>query len=256
MKKILVSIYLIFLINYSYSQIANGPIEIETCDENNDGLETFDLTSLDSQILGSQDSSTFTISFYLSYMDANNDFNPISTPNNFINTTNPETLYARVTESNTGNYDLTTITIKLIDCTDNDSDGVIDLDEDLNTNGNLNDDDGDNVPTSIEINSTSGRNSNHIHTYIDTDNDLIENYIDNDDDGDGILTVNEDYNNNGDPTDDDTNSNGIPDYLDSGVALSIKSFEADNFKIFPNPSKYLFTIQTPSQITNIYIFMI
>lgn len=202
-------------------------------------------------------------------MDAENDINPILNPNNFINTTNPQTLYARVTESNTGNYDLTTITIKLIDCTDNDSDGVIDLDEDLNNNGNLNDDDtdmdtianyldgdddGDRVPTSIEINIISGRSSNQIHTYIDTDNDLIENYIDNDDDGDGVLTINEDYNNNGDPTDDDTNSNGVPDYLDSGVALSIKNFEANNFKLFPNPSEDLVTIQTPSQITIIYIY--
>lgn len=64
-KTLLISIYLIFLINYSYSQVANGPLEIETCDENNDGLETIDLTSLGSQILGSQDSSVFIISFLL-----------------------------------------------------------------------------------------------------------------------------------------------------------------------------------------------
>lgn len=47
----------------------------------------------------------------------------------------------------------------------------------------------------------------------DTDGDGILNYLDNDDDGDGILTINEDLNNDGDPTN-DIGANGIPNYLD------------------------------------------
>lgn len=49
----------------------------------------------------------------------------------------------------------------------------------------------------------------------DTDLDGIPDYLDTDDDDDGILTKDEDVNNNGDLTDDDCDSDGIPDYLDA-----------------------------------------
>jgi hypothetical protein len=141
-------------------------------------------------------------------------------------------------------------------CSDTDNDGVIDDDEDVNENGDLDDDDtdndgtpnyldddddGDNVATADEIQVLNGRTANNV--FIDTDNDTIENYLDDDDDGDGVLTIDEDYNNNGDPADDDTNTNGIPDYLDNAVALSFNKFNALSFKLYPNPAKDLVTIQ-------------
>jgi FKBP-type peptidyl-prolyl cis-trans isomerase len=49
----------------------------------------------------------------------------------------------------------------------------------------------------------------------DTDGDNIPNYFDTDDDGDGKETKDEDTNGNGDLTDDDTDGDGIPNYLDS-----------------------------------------
>lgn len=49
----------------------------------------------------------------------------------------------------------------------------------------------------------------------DTDKDRIPNYLDVDDDGDSKLTKNEDTNGDGDPTNDDTDKDGIPNYLDS-----------------------------------------
>ncbi|SDH72495.1 T9SS type A sorting domain-containing protein [Winogradskyella thalassocola] len=153
----------------------------------------------------------------------------------------------------------TMINVEEVVCTDTDSDGVIDADEDINDNGNLedddtdgddipnyldDDDDGDGVATSVEINIVLGRNT--MHPFVDTDNDTIENYLDNDDDGDGVLTIDEDYNDNGDPTDDDTNSNTIPDYLESSVALSINEFNVTSFSMFPNPAKENVTIQLAS----------
>jgi len=72
--------------------------------------------------------------------------------------------------------------------TDSDGDGVDDAQEDLDSDGNLNE-----------------------H---DTDLDGIPNYLDPDDDGDGILTANEDNNANGILTDDDPDMDGIPSYLD------------------------------------------
>ena len=49
----------------------------------------------------------------------------------------------------------------------------------------------------------------------DTDEDGIPNYIDTDDDGDGTLTKDEDANNDGDPRNDDGDNDGIPNYLDA-----------------------------------------
>ncbi len=55
----------------------------------------------------------------------------------------------------------------------------------------------------------------------DTDGDTIPNYLDDDDDGDGILTQNEDVNSNGDWNDDDADNDGIPDYLDMDIVSNI-----------------------------------
>lgn len=148
------------------------------------------------------------------------------------------------------------ITVTEIDCTDTDNDGVIDLEEDRNGNGNFDDDDtdldsipnyldvdddGDNVDTIIEINISTERMANH--PFVDTDGDLIENYLDNDDDDDGVLTIDEDYNNNGNPTDDDTDMSGTADYLESNVALSVTDFISTHFRMFPVPATNLLTIQ-------------
>ena len=168
----------------------------------------------------------------------------------------------------------TMINVEEVICTDADNDGVIDSDEDVNGNGNLedddtdgddipnyldSDDDGDNVATIDEINIVLGRSNNTIHQFVDTDDDEIENYLDDDDDGDGILTIDEDYNDNGDPTDDDTNSNTIPDYLESSVALSLNEFNVTRFNMFPNPAKENVTIQLASsnfETGNVNIFNI
>jgi hypothetical protein len=59
-------------------------------------------------------------------------------------------------------------------------------------------------------------NSNSNYTDDDTDEDGIPNYLDDDDDdGDGILTINEDADGDGNPRNDDTDGDSIPNYLDS-----------------------------------------
>ncbi len=52
------------------------------------------------------------------------------------------------------------------------------------------------------------------YTNDDTDNDKVPNFVDTDDDNDGILTKDEDSNGDGDPTNDDADGDGIPNYLD------------------------------------------
>lgn len=49
----------------------------------------------------------------------------------------------------------------------------------------------------------------------DTDEDRVPNYIDLDDDNDGKNTRDEDANGDGDPTNDDSDGDGTPDYLDA-----------------------------------------
>jgi len=49
----------------------------------------------------------------------------------------------------------------------------------------------------------------------DTDGDFVPNFLDVDDDNDGVFTKDEDANGDGDPTNDDSDGDGIPDYLDS-----------------------------------------
>ncbi|WP_179008391.1 T9SS type A sorting domain-containing protein [Winogradskyella forsetii] len=230
-----------------------NPEDLALCDENNNGTAAFDLTVNEGLI--NPNGEPFSITYFLSEADASDNVGNISNPNNFTNMSNPQTIYVRV-ETTDGCYTTTSFMTEVRDCTDTDNDGVIDSDEDLNNNGNLedddadndgtpnyldDDDDGDNVDTIDEINVELDRNS--IHSFIDSDNDLIENYLDDDDDGDNVLTIDEDYNNNGDPTDDDTNGNSIPDYLESAVALSLNEFSNLKFSMFPNPTKDEVTIQ-------------
>jgi chitodextrinase len=72
---------------------------------------------------------------------------------------------------------------------DADGDGVININEDLNNNGNPYDD--------------------------DTDNDCLSNWLDKDDDGDSVNTSDEDVDGDGDPMNDDTDNDGKSNYLDS-----------------------------------------
>lgn len=354
MKQILLILSLIFSTSLVHSQLANQAPNIISCDDNNDGVLSFDLTINNSVILGSQNPNDFSVTYYLTQSEAENNIAPIATPASYFNSANPQVIYARITENSSGSYDttdfsievlpiplindpssleicdddldgftvfdlvskneeilnnlsnvsisyyetesdassisnpisnpssylnvvantqtiyvnvqdiittcftITTLDLIALDCTDSDSDGVIDSSEDLNSNGNLNDDDtdmdnianyldddddGDNVATINEINISSGRSSNQINPFVDTDSDLIENYLDDDDDGDNVLTIDEDYNNNGDPTDDDIDNSGIPDYLEMNVALSIGSFNFKNLKTYPNPSREIVYVE-------------
>jgi serine/threonine protein kinase len=112
-----------------------------------------------------------------------------------------------------------------------------------------NDDDGDLVLTNLEyvfqrLNDQSSLN------LMDTDNDSIPNYLDNDDDGDGVLTWREDYNGDGNPANDDTNTNGLPDYLEFGVALGVQNNSFDNLiSLYPNPAITVLNIENASTLT-------
>ncbi|TXG39273.1 peptidylprolyl isomerase [Seonamhaeicola maritimus] len=79
---------------------------------------------------------------------------------------------------------------------DHDNDGILSYLEDLNGDGEF------------SLNTEAGLQDGD-----DTDEDGVPNYFDPDDDGDGVPTINEDLNDDGDPTN-DIGKNGIPNYLD------------------------------------------
>ncbi len=175
----------------------------------------------------------------------------------YINQNNPQTIFLRIDDTMISYLRIMTLELHVILYDeDSDADGVPNSDEDINQNGDLYDDDTDDdgVPNFLDedddddkvltIDETTGSGSGRgvTYVYIDTDDDTIENYLDTDDDNDGILTENEDYNQNGDPLDDDTNSNGIPDFLDDTVSLGSNDYIQDVFTFYPNPVNDLLTI--------------
>ncbi|MBU2921945.1 hypothetical protein KO504_11375 [Winogradskyella psychrotolerans] len=141
--------------------------------------------------------------------------------------------------------------IDALDCADDDNDGVPNVFEDFNGDGDITNDDidGDGIPNYLDddddgdgvltIDEAKDEDGNPIDTdgdgdvnYLDndddgdglfsnyetgdTDGDGVPDYLDNDDDGDSILTLNENADPNGDGNPDDavdTDGNGIPDYL-------------------------------------------
>ncbi len=116
--------------------------------------------------------------------------------------------------------------IETIIALEDDNDGIDAADEDINGNGNLDDDDtdgdmipnykdqdddNDNILTSVEIPNDIANNNEPR----DTDGDGIPDYLEEDDDNDGILTRNEDANQNGNPRDDRDPDTGALFYLDA-----------------------------------------
>jgi len=232
------------------------------CDSNLDGIENFNL-----QIIRN-DLSAPNMTFYETLQNAYD--MTFSMPTIYTNNVaNYQKIYGRKSDDS-----IIEIILRTINCNDNidyDLDQIPTTLEDLNSDGNLanddtdsdgipnfldNDDDGDMVLTSFEYVFALGRNTTAL---LDTDNDGIPNYLDNDDDGDGVLTINEDYDHNGNPADDDTNSNSIPDYLEFTVALGVKNHDFSNsVSLYPNPASTVLNIENKSgeQIKSVSIYSI
>lgn len=215
------------------------------CDDDTDGLITFDLGVAQSDLWAANPAS---VSFYATENDAIGQTGALET--NYTNTSNPQTIYASV------DGQIISVVLRVVDCnTDYDGDTAETAIEDVNTDTNLanddtdndgipdfidNDDDGDLILTNEEY--VFGRNTNAL---LDTDADGIPNYLDNDDDGDNVLTINEDYNGNNDPSDDDTDNNGTPDYLQSGIALGVaqNAAQLQLLNLYPNPASDALNIE-------------
>ncbi len=90
---------------FAEPNIAQNPSDLTLCDENNtgDGIETFDLTSVENQIIGSQDFTDVSISYHLSQEDANTGTAPISNPTAYQNAPGrSQSIYVRLENIITG----------------------------------------------------------------------------------------------------------------------------------------------------------
>jgi hypothetical protein len=127
---------------------------------------------------------------------------------------------------------VTTVILDDQDGLDEDPTNNLDSDGDALLNYFDDDDDGDNVPTIIEL-GTEYINGNS-ETPKDTDGDEIFDYLDEDDDGDGILTRYEDLNKDLDPTNDISDGVIGPDYLNPGISIEtiVDSFREHSYNLY------------------------
>ncbi len=90
---------------------ANLPTPLEVCDEigGNDGIAQFDLTTLDDEVLGTQDPNQYRVTYHLTENDAEVGLNEITGA--FTNSSNPQTVFVRVTNIPIGCFNTTTATL-------------------------------------------------------------------------------------------------------------------------------------------------
>lgn len=86
--------------------IAEQPDDIFINEGDGDGQAVFDLTANEAQMLGGQNASDFLFTYYVTFIDSYNDTNPIGNTEAYTNSQNPETIYVRMTEISTGNFNL------------------------------------------------------------------------------------------------------------------------------------------------------
>lgn len=99
-------------VGYNFEQNPGTPDTLVYCNSSNSGV--FDLTQNNQKILAPY-SNTYNIDYYVSESDANNNSNKITNPTTFINTNNPQNIFARIYNSNNSCYTITSFQIKVED---------------------------------------------------------------------------------------------------------------------------------------------
>ena len=90
--------YTSFVLNVIAAPDTNLPDGLTQCDVNYDGFSIFDLTGSEVDILDVRQDD-IVIAYYLSEEDAALETNEITNPSNFSNTTNPQTVFVKVSNS-------------------------------------------------------------------------------------------------------------------------------------------------------------
>lgn len=93
-----------FNLQINTNPIANTTPDLISCDDDFDGFYEFDLSTTANAILGSQDSSTFTITYYSNLAEAESGSNQL---NNMHASYDGELIYAKIENNTTGCFDIT-----------------------------------------------------------------------------------------------------------------------------------------------------
>ncbi|MFL0354706.1 choice-of-anchor L domain-containing protein [Xanthomarina sp. GH4-25] len=141
------------IVTLNSEQSAGDIADYEICDDvSNDGIETFDLSTKDSEVISAVPASNYSISYHYSLSEAQNNINPITTP--IQNTANPQSIFVRIEDLDNGcmafaNFNLVVNPLPVITapqpldvCDDTTSDGFTQIDltqiNDEVTSGNPN----------------------------------------------------------------------------------------------------------------------
>ena len=76
------------------------------CDQDGNGMETFDLTQRAGDIYGTQDPSLYTLTYHETLAAAQAGAPFIGTPTSYVNTSNPQTIWVRLENNSTGCFKL------------------------------------------------------------------------------------------------------------------------------------------------------
>lgn len=97
----------------SYEEKVNDPVipplpNLHECDDNNDGIAFFNLNTQTPIILVSQSTaaSNYSVSYHITATDAVTGANPISNTSSYINLSNSQTIYARVQNNSTSQFEV------------------------------------------------------------------------------------------------------------------------------------------------------
>jgi len=122
----------------------NSVVSLVSCDDDNDGITTTDLSSFDETVTNGLEG--FSVSYFLTENDANDNINAL--PNLYTNTSNPFTVYPRISFDETDCADINSFEIEVLPAPDSEKpDDIIicDADRDGFSNLNLN----NSIPVSI-----------------------------------------------------------------------------------------------------------
>ncbi len=101
-------------VSYFSVPLANAPASMVICDDDNNDVVNFDFSTQTNAILNGQDPTVYGVTYYTSLANANDVTNGIIGA--FENTSNPQTIYARIDNlDNTNCFDITSFEITVFD---------------------------------------------------------------------------------------------------------------------------------------------
>ncbi len=121
----------------SINPVANPVIDIDECDDDDDGVVTFDFANEQTQVLGAQNPANFTVSYHSSLTNAENNTAPLTVP--YQNTNATEEIFIRIENNNNTNcYDTTSFNLSVFDTPTANTVATVDECDDLNDGDDAN----------------------------------------------------------------------------------------------------------------------